>query len=559
MKITKTTALAFAVLSGAAFADFNINITELPKQGIKDFSSRAQNEGIGYNAALEHVWGVGGDEWWFIKNKENTAAVLKQAGANLLRLQCMNSWFDMRNSTDPKLKTYPKEAFDFYKANGIKVFVCLEAPSDVWVDKCVEIVKWIVDNDYKSVVAGFELGNETYGNPRYPEFAPRWCKFIDRAEKIWPKLPLGINIAELFELNPDLKHMKARLMSNEDLKRDWSHAGAYFTVANFNRFSIQFVKAMASHLNKIDYIIYHAYGAETPYSCSYHGFKRFRNFVEMVPELKGKKYWLTEVRPRSDEDNHCQRQFREALIMGHYTLMALCQPETACFNHHQLTCLSGALFQSDGKSWYNQWYDGSQANLPDYTAPYNQPRIQVGAIGVAYRILGQGIRECPIFLAHGVSNPKGTEEDWLASSKLTDQVYTRRRAIKEGKAEIPSVTGDVEWVLASNKHRNKFCLLMVNSTSKAHKVNLSIAGLEFAAPTYRTITCPEEFLDCCEVPDEQRPWTAVAWEDTSRGYWFPDMEMYKGLKPKCDVLPITIKPHTIQTVTFMTRRARNAK
>ena len=133
------------------------------------------------------------------------------------------------------------------------------------------------------------------------------------------------------------------------------------------------------------------------------------------------------------------------------------------------------------------------------------------------------------------------------------------RLIKEGKAEIPSVTGDVEWVLASNKHRNKFCLLMVNSTSKAHKVNLSIAGLEFAAPTYRTITCPEEFLDCCEVPDEQRPWTAVAWEDTSRGYWFPDMEMYKGLKPKCDVLPITIKPHTIQTVTFMTRRARNAK
>ena len=559
MIITKTTSLAFAVLSGAAFADFNINITELPKQGIKDFSARAQNEGIGYNAALEHVWGVGGDEWWFIKNKENTAAVLKQAGANLLRLQCMNSWFDMRNSTDPKLKTYPKEAFDFYKANGIKVFVCLEAPSDVWVDKCVEIVKWIVDNDYKSVVAGFELGNETYGNPRYAEFAPRWCKFIDRAEKIWPKIPLGINIAELFELNPDLKHMKARLMSNEDLKRDWTHAGAYFTVANFNRFSIQFVKAMASHLNKIDYIIYHAYGAETPYSCSYHGFKRFRNFVEMVPELKGKKYWLTEVRPRSDEDNHCQRQFREALIMGHYTLMALCQPETACFNHHQLTCLSGALFQSDGKSWYNQWYDGSQANLPDYTAPYNQPRIQVGAIGVAYRILGQGIRECPIFLAHGVSNPKGTEEDWLASSKLTDQVYTRRRAIKEGKAEIPSVTGDVEWVLASNKHRNKFCLLMVNSTSKAHKVNLSIAGLEFAAPTYRTITCPEEFLDCCEVPDEQRPWTAVAWEDTSRGYWFPDMEMYKGLKPKCDVLPITIKPHTIQTVTFMTRRARNAK
>ena len=558
-----------ALLTMPVFAALDVTVPG-DAMPIKDMSASGCCQGIGYNAALESVWGVGGDDWWFVSNKVETAAALKSAGANLLRLQCMNEWFGRRNSKDPLRRSNPRAAFDFYKANGIKVMVCLEVLEPWQVDQNVEIVRWIIDNGYKDVVAGVELGNETYWSSRYPEMAPRWRAFIDQVEEIWPGIPLGINLAEMFELNPDIKQVKARLMSGDSLQRDWSKEGAYFTVADFNRHTAQFVVAMSNHLDKVSHVIYHAYGAETPYSCSYYGFKRFRNFVSMFPQLKGKKFWITEARPRSDEDNHCQRQFREVLIMGHYALMALCQPETDCFNHHQLTCLSGAIFQSSGKSWYNQWYDGSQEELPDFTSPYSRPRMQVGAIGVAYRILGQGIRECPVFLAHGVSGQTGTESDWCASARLADQVYARRRALKEGRdsgfwgglfggKSVPEVEGDVEWILATSKERDKYCLMAVNSKSEEVKLNLSIDGFEYAAPTYRTISCPEEYLDCCEIPGEEHPWKAVGWEDTVRGFWFADMSGNKGLKPQAETLPITVKPHSVQTVTFRARRVAKAE
>lgn len=570
--------VAAAGFAALALADFDITIDANAKP-IKDMGKSGCNQGIGFNAALESVWGAADDNWWFVSNKVETARVLKEAGVNLMRLQCMNAWFNNRrpnpydaDSKDPKersrAKNYrqsnPEAAFDFYKANGFKVFVCLECWNEKAIDENVEIVKWIVENGYKECVAGFEMGNETYGSPKYPTLAPFWKKFIDRAEKIWPGIPLGMNIGELYELNPDITHMRNRLMSDENIKRDWTHAGAYFSADNFNRYSMQFVYAMSNYLHKIDHIIYHAYGAETPYSCSYHGFKRFRNFTEIVPELKGKRYWLTEIRPRSDEDNHCQRQFREALIMGHYTLMALCQPETDAFCHHQLTALSGAIYQSGGREWYIQWYDGSQESLPDFRAPYNLPRLEVGALGVVYRILGEGIRECPVFLAHGLDKMTGTEEDWCASSRLTDDVYTRRRAIQEGGksggflgigSDYPKVRGNVEWVAAVNNPRNKLCLLMVNSKSTPETIRVSMPGKVFAAPTYRTVTCPEEFLDCCEIPGDGRPWRQLSWEDTNTGYWFPDMAMNKGMKPQCDIMTVTIRPHTVQTVTVRIRNA----
>ena len=556
---TKVIMAAGAVFAAAAAsADFSIDV-DLGVKPLKDMSKTGCNQGMGFNAALEQVWSVGGDDYWFVSNRVDTSRILREAGANLLRLQCMNSWFGRRNDPDPRKRSNPKAAFDFYKANGIKVFVCLECWSKEAVEEDVEIVKWIVDNDYKDVVAGFEMGNETYGSPKYPSLAPFWTEFIDRAEKIWPKLPLGMNIGELFELNPDIAHMKARIMADEDMKRDWTHAGAYFTAANFNKYSAQFVMAMSNQLDKISHIIYHGYGAETPYSCSYHGFKRFRNFVEMFPQLKGKNYWLTEIRPRSDEDNHCQRMFREALIMGHYSLMALCQPETDGFCQHQLTALSGAIYQSSGSNWYIQWYDGTQEQLLDRRAPYNLPRMEVGAMGVMYRILTEGIAECPIFLAHGTSKEVGTENAYYASSLLADEVYTHRRAVKEGKSAIPAVKGEVEWVAATRGDRNKLCLLMVNSKSTPQTVKVTVKDKIFAAPTYRTVTCPEEFLDCCEIPGDGRPWRQLSWEDTSFGYWYADMAMYKDLKAKCDTLTVTIKPHTVQTVTVMMRNAPKSK
>lgn len=74
-----------------------------------------------------------------------------------------------------------------------------------------------------------------------------------------------------------------------------------------------------------------------------------------------------------------------------------------------------------------------------------------------------------------------------------------------------------------------------------------------------TVQCPAEFIDCCEIPGAGRPWRQIRWEDTNSGHWYADMAMYKDLKPKCDTLMVTIKPHTVQTVTVMMRNTPESK
>ena len=294
MKTLMTAALAVTTFGVSAETTIDLDLKAKP---IKDMKTTANGVAMGVNGAME-AWlcGVeGNDDILYVSNRFETARAYRQAGLRLMRLQGMNSWFNCRkpnpydpNSKDPKevkrYKSYvqsrPDLVFPFWKENGIKVWVCLECWNTNDVPNCVEIVKWIVDNGYKDVVAGFEMGNETYSSPKYPSFAPYWKSFIDQAEKIWPKLPLGINIAELFELNPDLAHMKARLESQDPLQRN-----GYFTAAGYNQNSTRFVKELAASnvLGKIGHIIWHAYGCEEPYSCSYYGMKRFRGFVEAFP------------------------------------------------------------------------------------------------------------------------------------------------------------------------------------------------------------------------------------------------------------------------------------
>lgn len=566
-----------ALTAGAALADFEIALD--PKaQPIKDMRTTGNGVGMGFNGAVEGWLNSirNNDDILYVSNKVETARVYRQAGLRLMRLQGMNSWFNRRgpnpynpNSKDKKEQqaykrydqTNPKALLDFYKANGVKTFVCLECWGESAVTNNLEIVKWLVDNDYKSVVAGFEMGNESYASPKYPTIAPYWKKFIDGAEKIWPKIPLGLVLGEYMENDPDIAQIQQRMKSNEKLEHGWTWDTGYFSAGEANRNSANFVIAMSNYVKKIDHIIYHGYGAETPYSCSYYGFQRFRNFIKAYPQLQGKKYWLTEVRLRSDEDNRCQRIFRETMLWAHYSMMALCQPETDAILQHQASALSGAVYQSDGRSWCTQWRDGSHwggPQFPDFTAPYNMPRLEVGSMGVLYRLFTEAILEHPLFLAHGTSQAMNEEDTFFTSARVTDQVYRRRRALREGKksggflgigSDYPKVEGEVEYVAAMNAQRNQLCLLMVNTKSEVVTCDVTVKGKLFTAPAYRTLSCPEEYVDCRAIPGDAPVWKQASWEDTQTGCAPTPMEMYNGMEPKGSVMTVTIRPHTVQTVT----------
>ena len=555
--MNKTIIAALAVSAvWTALAGIDINL-DLKAKPIKDMSKTANGIAMGVNGAMEawlsHV--DGNDDILFVSNRVETARIFREAGLRVMRLQGMNDWFNKRDKRTKDGKyplTNPKAAFDFYKANGIKVFVCLECPDQAAVANNIEIIKWIVDNGYKDQVVGIEMGNETYSNRDYYKRAEFWPQVIDGAHKIWPKLSFGIVIGEYMENDPDIAQIAARMKSNESLHHGWTYDTGYFSAGELNRNTARFVEAMAKHLDKIDHIIYHGYGADTPYSCSYYGFQRFRNFIEAYPQLKGKNYWLTEVRLRSDEDNRCQRIFRETLLWSHYALMALCQPETDALLQHQASSLSGTIYQSTGKSWAVQWMDGASwggREIPDRASPYDMPRLEVGSMGVLYRLFTEAIMDHPKFLAHGTSKVRDAEDTFFTSARVTDQVYKHRCAIIEGtpKDKAPKVEGEVEWVAAHGS--GELCLMMVNTKGAPETFKVTVKDKRFYAPVYRTLSCPEQFLDCRAIPGDGPVWRQTSWEDTQFGVSHIPMEAYAKINPKCDVLTVTIAPNTVQTVT----------
>ena len=551
----KTAVAAMSVLaSTGAFADFSLNL-DLSGKPMRDLSKTTSKAIVGYISAM-HAYG---DDYWFVSNKYETASVMKKAGCYNTATWSSDQWFARRNDPNPKNRTNPKAQFDFWKQNGFKVLIGLSpigpkqaADEKVFksiVDDKVGFVKWIIDNGYKDVVQGFELGCETYYMPydRQDALIKLWTALVPEILKIWPKCPMGVPVAENFELNPDIKQVRNRMLAAGEIKRD-----TYFAAAAFNQYSAYFIMGLATNnvLDKISHVTYHTYGAETPYSCSYYGVKRIRGFAEAFPEIKGKRTWWTEIRPRSDEDNRCQRIFREALIMGHYSLMMMCQPEVDGFYHHNLCNLAGGLYISNGKSWNVQWMDEG-GEYPDYDSPLGRPRMEVGAQGAVYHIIANALISHPLLWHHGTSKDMDTEDSFYTSARVCDQVYERRKALKAG-VKAPEVPGEVEW--AALTKGNELCLVMVNTKSTAEKIQVTVPGRQFAAPTYRIARIKDpKYIDCREVPGEANLWEVLAYEDTQTG--FAGGGAYEGPKSGFDTLKIEIGPHTAQSVTVVMRNA----
>ena len=551
----KTAVAAMSVLaSTVAFADFNLNL-DLSGKPMRDLSKSTSKAIVGYISAM-HAYG---DDYWFVTNKYETAAVMKKAGCYNTATWSSDMWFARRNDKNPKNRTNPKAQFDFWKENGFKVLIGLtgigpkqaadEAQFKAAVDSRLEFVKWIIDNKYKDVVQGFELGCETYygAYDRQDALIKLWTALVPEILKLWPNCYMGVPVAENFELNPDIAHVRERMLAAGEIKRD-----TYFAAAAFNQYSAYFIMGLATNnvLDKISHVTYHTYGAETPYSCSYYGVKRIRGFAEAFPEIKDKRTWWTEIRPRSDEDNRCQRIFREALIMGHYSMMMMCQPEVDGFYHHNLCNLAGGLYISNGKSWNVQWMDEG-GEYPDFDSPLNRPRMEVGAQGAVYHVIANALCSHPLLWHHGTSKDIDTEDSFYTSSRVCDQVYERRKALKEG-SKAPEVPGEVEW--AALTKGNELCLVMVNTKSTAEKIQVTVPGRQFAAPTYRIVRIKDpKYIDCREVPGEANLWEELAYEDTQTG--FAGGGAYEGPKGGYDTLKIEIGPHTAQSVTVVMRNA----
>ena len=574
-------AVAALAVQGATAVDFTINLDPKAKP-IKDQRQNDCGPSLGYNGGMTEFC----DVRWVYQEYPDTLKVFREAGVRLMgsggqKEWAQNLWVQKKlaefRASGKKLEDLPpaeqkaikawmrwpdiKAVWDFWKQNGIKMFICLDCYGGAFADgkfvkdhalftkQCLDYVQWIVDNGYKEVVAGFRLGNEPYwGGAKYKdhaiEYADYWKDALPGIKKIWPKAHIGVNIAEYFDNDPDIAAVRNRSLATEP------HAdNAYFAARTINQWSAQCILRMKELdiLKYIDHIDYHGYGAETPYSGSYYGIQRFRKFMRAFPELDHiKKMWITEWRDRSDEANRCHQSFSSTLWKAHYCLTALAQPDIDGTSLHCIVALAGGLAVSDGKSWFDQWdsaYNG-------HTDMLGKPRLEVGPAGPLFRLYNEALMRHPIILAHGVGGVTEGEDRFFAGTRYYDSWVALRRSNETDPAKLPKIDGSVEWVAAMDPGARSIALLMVNTTDRAQSVRVNVKDRSAIQPLYRTFTCDQDKIYAMYVPGENPPWRTMAWEDTMGPGWFEDRVNGEWGPRRLDPLTIKIGPNTIQAVTI---------
>lgn len=547
---------------------------------IRDISQSSSSPILGYAGAGVH----GGEDakWLFETHRKEAAAVFRKCGARFVRQwNAVRQWqfgagaLFVRDRKTGKAKnrfahmtTDMYNAFSFYKEYGIKVVLTLEnygsitnfethaSTSDInYVKKDIcDYVKWIVDNGFKEVVAGFELGNEPYwaGSRMFtdpnctPErFAERWCAIIPEIKKIFPECKIGMPLAEYFSADPDIAAVRARTEQAEKLE-----AKGYFDASSMNQWSARFIKAMESQLHNVSHVIYHTYGADAPFSATYWGIRRYRLFSEAYPQLKGKKFWITEWRDRSDEEVPSHMRFRETLNKSAFMLMMIAQPEIDGMNLHEFRCQTGSLAWSfwDNKNktgnWSVQWMNGGP-DRPDYDS-VGESRVHIGSMGPAMQLMVESLRRNPLVMDFGSDNygsySEGCSNAVWACSDYYASVIDYRQGIRKGlpAEKMPKIKGDCQYLITCDKTKNIWAIHCVNMNPEDVEFDVAFNGYcNPGAPDIRVTCCEERFADAHEIAGFRR---------LSREY------AYQPYAVEAGKYRVKIPGNSVTTITIPVRR-----
>lgn len=471
---------------------------------IKDLRKSTSAPDIGYAGDISAP-GIFCDAYLsYVKNREATARIYRQAGVWLVRpCDTFENWrkIDANAGKDWVIDEKsgkcqwlnPKYNFSFYKEYGLRAIVCLNLWNDQHKDELDRFLAWIVDNGWADTVAGFEMCNEPFYGKDPEGYAKYWKAYFPIIKARLPNVKIGMPLAEYCPGDPDIEQAKARLLGEKKL------SGDYFTANSLNQWSAKAVEAMGDSLTNVSHIVYHVYGANSAYGCSYSGFRRFRNFAKMFPQVADKRWWITEWRERSDENLQCQRQFRMVLWKGMYMQTALCQPELDGFTLHELTSLSGAFYSSPHGKW-NQYYDDWENGRDWKAVAADELRYEVGGTGALFALYVQALKTHPAVMGYGSKkHGQNREGAFWAASMYYDN---------------PKKYPDCQWTALLNApHKSSICLLVSNTTDEEQAVPLTLHGRRLGSQSYRLLTCDERYLDAKELPGEEKPWKRIAWED----------------------------------------------
>lgn len=463
----------------------------------------------------------------FVSNRTATAAAFAQAGVKLVRPQyALVRWQSERASRRHFYERYknmswgksaldmnrwwswvPQEkVFSFWKEQKIKAILCLQGEvldettgemtrEVAQVKKVVcDYVRWIVDNGYQGVVAGFELENEPFFGRDPAGYARLWSEILPAVKELWPEAQIGLPLAVYSDGNPDLECVRQRMLATGAISAKKVH-----TADHVNQWSGNAIVGLEPALDLVSHLVIHVYGADTYYDANIKCVERTRLLQQAFPKLADKKIWITEWRDRAEEDMRSHRKFRTTLWKAHFLLTMLAQPDVDATCQLSLIGCSGALYLSRR----GHWMDGDRSARDwDFCGA---SRLDVGGCGALYRLYTNALRDCPRIVAHGA--PKG----FRTMNTFYDSIVARNKARRSG-APLPALKGGVEWLAALNAKGDTLAILAVNSSEREEPLGLQLAGHTCGRVTCRTLTCPSSALDAYELPGEPKPWRVEAFE-----------------------------------------------
>jgi len=504
-------------LDAAAAAKPKFEIVVDPKaKPIKDVSKSPCFPDLGL-AGDNVAPGIFNDEYLsFVKFPEKTARAYRESGVWLVRpcgeLETFRGIAKhagkdrVFNEKGRCQWLHPKFRYAFYKEQGIKMIVCL----NIWDDKpsnvsnLVAYLDWVKANGFADQISAFEMCNEAFYGKDPEGFARYWHNLLPLVKARFPKTPIGVPLAEYCAGDPDIAAVKARLLGKTDL------GGDYFTANNLNKWSARTVVALSNDWKHISHVIYHVYGTAGAYGCSMTGFSRFRNFPKLFPQVKDKRWLITEWRPWSDGSEQLMRSFREAVWSGMYIQTAFWQPELDGFTLHELNSIGGVMYYSaNGK--YNQYYDswengrdfraiGPTATTKDATGDLRYERSGMGEV---FRLYNQAILTHPRILCYG-SYKYGPGGGAYASADYDSGSYKAK--------------ADCVWTALLNQSPSSLCLMFANGTDDELTVPVRCKGYRTLSKSHRFVTMPDErYLNMRDVLGEEKMWKTVSYETVSDG------------------------------------------
>jgi hypothetical protein len=427
----------------------------------------------------------GSKEWWY--SPKELHEFCRENDIKLI------GFFDIWKLYD--VKTSKVTSFYDHKT---KKFHMTPAQMDALVEENLYKLRWVKKNGYLDLYKGWEIGNECYiKGVNSPEIYTAFAKKMAKAAKsVDPKIRLAVTV---FVCAADDANLFSNIGKNP---RDMSGKEEQDMYDRWLAWSNTVMRLLGDDAKDIYYVNLHLYGPELRYNANAKGIDTHVRVIQKHPNMRHARLIVTEWRHTGSSELHCQREFKtSALWTAKFSMVLLAHPLMDTTGIHDFLTYSGTGYWSDGKIWRAQW--GSLNPRWAYPSKTGKKQLQVGPFGPVLNMLNNIVRKYPLLLEHKANLGKYSSAYFFG--KCTPKTVYQ----DEGR--------DLEWIIATNRKKNKFGGMVVNTHIYPVRITLQSNGKKYNITKATSESCPAAKLFVCEIPGEAKFWKLESLKVNSDG------------------------------------------